>query len=125
MAFVEQTQKLIEMHEATIEEYEQKIADLTASHEEIVSIYEKLVDLSKLEHLIEKAAASDLSVEAWILNAIHEALYVPEGSYIKISSKAFQKLNALANARGQSIDDMTSRDGFTEMILTKLLDRSI
>lgn len=105
-------------------EYEQQISELKEAHAQEIAAY-KVIENGAIIQVIEEAKSENISVGAWLLNAITDALYSPKGSHIKIRNSVYEKLVSLAKSRGQELDDLTCRDGLSEVILTALLNRRI
>jgi hypothetical protein len=106
-------------------DYDRRIAEQKQKYNDLLAATEAIQKLVALDQVCKAAEAAGVSPHVWVLEAIENALVNPGASCISVRTPVYQKLAALAEARGITINLLTERYSFTEAVLSALQRGSV
>ena len=109
---------MMRLHAEDVKSIEEKIAKKFA-------VYSVIEEGSGTERVIRGAKQTGESVEVWLLNAINDALYLREGEFIQVSKNVYDRLQSIATNLGRNLNDMTSDDNMSKVILSAIVKGEI
>jgi len=101
--------------EDLLAEHKAELQSLKKEHEQELLICKSFVESGSLVLVKKMAAAAGVSANLWILDAILAASEAHIES-VRVSSRVYEKLYALANSRGISVVELTKRSSFEQFI---------
>lgn len=106
-----------------IKSHEQGITELKARHAKEMEVCAAFTDFIEFDAIITAAEAEEVSPTNWLIDVILNAIRSPNSQVIKVRQDIHEQLRNLAESRGMNLDELTCRDGLSDIIKTALLNR--